>query len=277
MTALRKGARAELRAEVEIVERESDLFTVSTPGVIHRKPFYESDLATLYVGDAREILPTLPRDSVDLLVTDPPYGVGWYSGNHRKVPFDRIVGDDGSLDVPAVLALVTAGVLRNHRHVYVFGYDAEALREPLRLSATMELIWDKGGPGLGNLRLPWGPSHERLTFGVHTKSPSNRRDGHGRLAARLRAGSVLRVPKLHGNVLRHPTEKPVALMRLLIESSSLPGELVLDPFAGVGSTLVAAIVTGRRAIGIEIDKRYAEIAAERLRKAEAIAREIARL
>jgi len=81
----------------------------------------------------------------------------------------------------------------------------------------------------------------------------------------------------NGTVLRHPTEKPVALMRLLIESSSLPGEIVLDPFAGVGSTLVAAVVTGRRAIGIEIDERYAEIAAERLRKAEAIAREIARL
>ena len=77
--------------------------------------------------------------------------------------------------------------------------------------------------------------------------------------------------------MRHPTEKPVALMRLLIESSSLPGEIVLDPFAGVGSALVAAVVTGRRAIGIEIDKRYAEIAAERLRDAEAIAREIARL
>lgn len=240
------------------------------------KPFYESDLATLYVGDAREVLPTLPKDSVDLLVADPPYGVGWQSG-FRKEPFDQIAGDDGSLDVPAVLALVTAGALRNNRHVYVFGFDAEALREPLRLGATTELIWDKGELGLGNLKLPWGQAHERLTFGVHVQSPANRRDGRGRLAARMRAGSVLRVPKLHGSVLRHPTEKPVALMRLLIESSSLPGDLVLDPFAGVGSALVAAIVTGRRAIGIEIDKCYAEIAVERLRKAEAIAREIARL
>lgn len=68
----------------------------------------------------------------------------------------------------------------------------------------------------------------------------------------------------------HPTGKPVALMRQIIESSSLVGDLVLDPFAGAGSTLVAAVVSGRQAIGIELEEKYCERAARRLRAARTL-------
>jgi DNA modification methylase len=64
--------------------------------------------------------------------------------------------------------------------------------------------------------------------------------------------------------LTHPTEKPVMLLRQLIEASSLHGDVVLDPFLGSGSTVVAARTEGRRAVGIEIEERYCEIAAKRL-------------
>ncbi|MEU4296359.1 DNA-methyltransferase [Kitasatospora aureofaciens] len=80
------------------------------------------------------------------------------------------------------------------------------------------------------------------------------------------------MPRKNGTqVNRHPTEKPVRLMAELIESSSRRGELILDPFAGSGSTLVAALLAGRHAIGCELDERYVEVAVQRIREAERIA------
>lgn len=227
---------------------------------------------TLWRGDAVKVLPTLERDSVDLIATDPPYGVGWRSNFRQASPqFDEIAGDDGALDVPAVLSLALTA-LRNGRHVYVFGYAPEVLAGPLNLSSTADLVWDKQIPGMGDLSVPWAPSHERITFGVSFRSRKNREDGKGRLTARLRHGSVLHGSRAHsGGVKRHPTEKPVALMRQLIESSSTLGEVVLDPFAGSGSTLVAAVLSGRRAIGIELDGDYSRVAIERVGAAEELA------
>lgn len=238
------------------------------------RPYFQSDHATLYVGDCREVCAELPRRSVDLLVTDPPYGVRWQSG-HRAEKFDLIAGDDGSLDVPGVLGEIVDRVLKRQRHVYVFGYPPEALTSPLKLGGVAELIWNKAKTGPGTLAVPWGPSWERITFGVYVNSKANRESGGGRLAARLRAESVLTVPRANGvSANRHPTEKPVPLMRMLVESSSLVGETVLDPFAGSGSTLVAAVLAGRCAVGVELDERYAETAAKRLEKAEALVRDM---
>lgn len=233
---------------------------------------YEGPLVKLWHGDCMDVLPDLPRDSVDLLVTDPPYGVNWQS-NYRTTAFAPIEGDDGTLDVPAVLDLA-AKALRNHRHAYVFGYSPDDLAS-LPFGGTAELIWDKANMGMGDLGLPWGPSHERITFGVVERS-KKARETKGSLSARMRQGSILRVPRPNGTRVRlHPTEKPVALMRILIESSSPVGDTVLDPFAGVGSTLVAAALLGRKAIGIEIEAQYIETAIPRIKRAEALAAEMA--
>lgn len=232
---------------------------------------YRSDRCTIYVGDCREALPELESGSCGLLATDPPYGVEWEShfAKHRK--FDQLVGDDGLLDVPAILGTAMRTIARC-RHVYVFGYRADLIAEPMRLSATTEIIWNKGQVGLGDLTQPWGPQHERITFGMYVPSKANRENGMGNLAARMRRGSVINVPRRNSaSAMRHPTEKPVALMRQIVEASTVLGDVVLDPFAGVGSTLVAAVLLGRRAIGIEIDPGYAAIAAQRVRDAEQIA------
>lgn len=225
-------------------------------------PYYERDGLVIYLGDCREVLPSLERDSADLVVTDPPYGVNFQS--NRRVAseaFDRIAGDDDAGWVPAALA-EACRVLRDYRHAYVFG-PRELVGDPL--TAKVELVWDKCLLGSGDLALPWAPAHEPVTFAVLSRSASGRKRGDGRGAARLRAGSILRYPRPNGaGVSRHPTEKPVALLRRLIESSSLPGETVLDPFVGSGSTLVAAVAEGRKGIGIELDERYAETAARRV-------------
>lgn len=234
------------------------------------KPIYSSSRSTLYLADAREILPTLATESIDLFVSDPPYGVA-QRANTRRERFDPIVGDASAEDARALLAEVAPDIIRvvrRSRHLYTFGLP---LDHPLVPHVT-ELVWDKGRIGSGDLASPWGPQDERIFFQVRAPDRHNAEKGTGKLAARLRKGSVIRVNRLSAmQVKRHPTEKPVALLRSLIESSSLHEEIVLDPFAGVGSTLVAAVAEGRKAIGIELDERYATIAAERLQAIESLA------
>ena len=223
-------------------------------------PYFESEGIVVYHGDSREVLPTLAANCADVMVTDPPYGVDFQSAR-RKDKLAKITGDDGSLDVPAVLAQALR-LLRRGRHVYIFGrFDLSELP----LCSPAELIWDKEIVGTGNLELPWATSHENITFAVYEISKANREKGYGNLAARMRRGSVIRCQRMQsGQVKNHPTEKPVPLLRQLIESSSVWGETVLDPFMGSGSTLVAARLEGRRAIGIEVDERYCETAVRRL-------------
>lgn len=225
------------------------------------KPYFEDNKAglTLYHGDCREVLPTLGKDVADLIICDPPYGVSWKS-NRRAMSFGEMDGDR-SADAALVATELALACLREGRHVYLFGkFDLSSLK----LTEPVELIWDKCMNGLGDLSIPWATSHEYIQFHVHRKSQANLNAGDGRLAARLRRGSILRYQRPNSGEVRHPSEKPVDLLCELIESSSCRNETVLDYFAGTGSTLEAARREGRKAIAIEIEERYCEIAAERL-------------
>jgi site-specific DNA-methyltransferase (adenine-specific) len=180
-----------------------------------------------------------------VLVTDPPYGMA-YSSNSSKYngPSAPIAGDnDPDLRDRALEMWGTGPAL-------VFGTWRVA-----RPAATKQLIvWDKGdSPGMGDLSIPWGPSHEEiyvLGSGFRGK----------------RGGSVIRSKGLgaaDANRPNHPTPKPVGLMEVLIEKCPA-GWVIADPFAGSGATLVAARNLGRRAIGFELEERYCEIIASRL-------------
>ena len=225
-------------------------------------PYYDDGRVTIYHGDAREILPL--SDAADLLLTDPPYGVSWKSGRGQH---EVLKGDDGSLLIETWLPAALRSIRRG-RHAYVFGLDRRDVPADAPMCGFADLVWDKAVMGLGDIESPWGPQHETILFGVQEISKANREKNYGVTAARLRKGSVLRFQRPHSSqTLRHPTEKPVDLMRVLIESSSTFGETVLDPFCGVGSTLVAAVLEGRKGIGIEIEERYCEVAARRLSQA----------
>jgi DNA modification methylase len=203
------------------------------------RPYYEQAGITIYHGDCREILPSLST-VVDLVVSDPPYGISYVN--------DRFGGIANDHDTSTAIGGISAALrlMRVGRHIYVFGrYDFSSLP----LSGFTELVWDKGIMGQGGQHV-WAPQHEYIQFATFRPSAQNRADGRGNGAARLRRGTVLRHQRPHTTgVVRHPTEKPVGLLRELIESSSRIGEMVIDPFAGSGSTLVAALLEGRRAIG----------------------------
>ena len=127
------------------------------------------------------------------------------------------------------------------------------------MSTAQVLVWDKTdgvGPGMGDLGAAFGTSHEEIYLGGAWPKTTARR------------GSVLRTACAMGNpsglvaATGHPTPKPHGLMSVLIAAA--PPGTIADPFAGSGSTLVAAKALGRKAIGVELEERYAEIAARRL-------------
>lgn len=235
---------------------------------------HDSPLAQVWHGDSRAVLAGLSAESVDLVLTDPPYGVAWESG-YRATSLGQLHGDGADDASRAVISDVLTQCVRlvgQSRHLYVFGPDD--VLDGQKVSETAQLVWDKGTMGTGNLAAPWGPAHEPITFCVSTHRHAGR-SGKPRLAARLRKGSVLSFNRPTGRKVRHPSEKPVPLLRELIESSSRQGETVLDPFAGSGGTGVAALLSGRRAILVDSDPRWATLAAERVARAESLVGELA--
>lgn len=224
------------------------------------KPFYEDELITLYNGDSLEILPTLPAGSVDLLLTDPPYGVAFRS-NVRIKKFDKIANDATfSPTWNKAWAQAAVRLLHDDSHIYSFCDDTTLGRwrdlfesiERVKLKRT--LVWHKGGGGIGDLEGDYAHETEFAVF-----AQVGRRSLNGK-----RESNVLKYSKVPPGQMVHPTEKPVDLLRYLILKSTEPGDVVLDPFSGSGSTLRAAKDLGRRAIGIELEEKWCEITADKL-------------
>lgn len=206
------------------------------------EPYYQDDSCTIYHGDCREILIHLSFGKIGVLLTDPPYGIGYHSSRSGSLP-RSISGDEDTRLRDFVLAVW------EDRPALVFG----SWRRPAPTKTRQLLIWDTlGANGMGALDLPWKPSHQQIY--VLGKGFGGRR-----------TTDVLRfapVQSLARNGRVHPHEKPVGLLTELLLKS--PEGTVFDPFMGSGSTLRAAKDLGRKAIGIEIEERYCEIAVKRL-------------
>ena len=194
-------------------------------------------------GDCLDVLRELPREAVTCLVTDPPYGVN-YSSSWEGAFKDRpIAGDDSCASRDRALAWWGDGP------AIVFG----TWKRPPPRGAHTALVWDKGpASGMGDLSVPWKPSWEMIFI-----------CSHGFTGARdegvLSGHSVV---SWTSEGREHPNEKPVTLLEALI--AKCPGDLILDPFCGSGTTGVAALRLGRRFIGIEIDPTYAQLARDRI-------------
>jgi len=199
------------------------------------KPYYQDDAVTIYHGDCREILPQL--EPVDLVLTDPPYGIdvnGRHCNEYNRTRY--IEGDDSSFDPSFLLTF---------QRVILWGGNNFADKLPI----GGWLCWDKRVVMLADkcfgspFELAW--VNQRSAFKLY----------------RVQHGGFINADGAN-NKRFHPTQKPVKLMLKVL--SDFAGEIILDPFMGSGTTLRAAKDLGRKAIGIEIEEKYCEIAAKRM-------------
>jgi site-specific DNA-methyltransferase (adenine-specific) len=206
--------------------------------------YWSDDLITLYLGDCRKVTEWL---AADVLVTDPPYGIAWSGGAlPNGGPAHGQIAGDGDLR-----ARDDALTLWGDRIGAVFG---DALL-PRPEGSKQALIYGKP-PNAGFLGARAG--FRRDIELIYLLGPWPVQPPARSSIIRTAARSLDPMAKRHG----HPHTKPVDVMETLI--AACPPGVIADPFAGSGSTLVAARNLGRRAIGVEIDERYAERAAGRL-------------
>lgn len=228
-------------------------------------PYYEQDGITIYHGDCRDVLSGLPPSSVDLVLSDPPYGMAFVNfsrdkDNAKWSGRENVKGDGVRQGMRLVRAmLIEAGpIMAEDAHLYLFChweawpdfYDSASTYVPMRGA----LIWQKNTHGPGNFAMDYQRDYEVVLYGARGARP-------------LLGGfdsSILKFKTVRCAEKEHPTEKPVELFSYLVGRSCPVDGTVIDPFMGCGTTLVAAKVLGRKAIGIELEEKYCEIAAKRL-------------
>lgn len=236
------------------------------------EPYYRDDAVTLYCGDCRDVLPSL--GSVDAIVTDPPYSVSMAGERHDMVPgkgsrnFDFFEGDD---DWPAMTAAVvervgmaralvpaagSAYVFCGHRQFGPLVEQFEGAGWSTRL-----VVWAKKCPAPAPPGSGWPSGAELCIYAYRPGRTWNHRPGDGPTSNVLVFDGYR-----HGQPgkVDHPTQKPLGLITTLLLASTKPRDVILDPFAGSGTTLRAAKDLGRRVIGIEKEERYCALAVERL-------------
>lgn len=246
-------------------------------------PYYEHAGVSIYHGDCLDVLPRISPVVIDAVIADLPYGI-------TKNKWDSVIplGDLWRLlyrsSKPSAAFVFTASQpftstlvqsnIGDFRHEWIWLKNkgsnfANTVREPFKEHESV-LVFSRGKWTFNKQLQPRSESgRKRSMYGVTWASKSNNyREFDERPGNRIMP--ELRVPSSHQafGVERglHPTQKPVALMAYMVATYTNPGDVVLDCSMGSGSTLVAAAGLGRRAIGIEIEERYCEVAADRLRK-----------
>ena len=189
--------------------------------------------ATLYLGDCRDILPALGK--VDAVVTDPPYGIGMDGGKIGKAVYDQMHWDSEAVDVAPLIALDVPAIIWGGNY-FILPPQSKWLvwdkRNDQTTFADCEMAWTNLGGAVRQFRWMWSGPYQQIR-----------------------------------EERWHPTQKPLALMKWCL--GFLPKcDTVFDPYCGSGTTGVAAVQMGRKFIGIEREKRYFEIACQRIEQAQ---------
>ena len=221
------------------------------------------EINRIYNMDCMEGMKLIPDNSIDLVVTDPPYKItsrgssGGTGGILKdKLNMKGMVFEHNSIKFSEWLPEVYR-VLKERGHAYIMTNNKN-LKDMLieienaNFKIFKTLIWAKNSP-ITNMY--YMDSHEYIIFC---------RKGKAKRINNCGTKSVLNIDNVKNK--QHPTEKPIDLMKIFIENSSQENEIVLDPFMGVGSTAIACINTNRNYLGFELDKKYYEIAKNRINK-----------
>jgi len=223
------------------------------------KPYFQNDLVTLYLGDSFQILDTLESESIDCVITDPPFTERTHKGARKNtntgvqdlITFEAFT-EEKLYDAFGKLGKVTKGWVvssLDYHHAFKFEDNPPNNLRQMRIgvwvkkNATPQISGDRPAQG-------W----EAISY-LHRSDKKAVWNGGGH-----HGNYVTNIPSATG----HPTPKSMAMLSSFVERFTNLGDLILDPFAGGGTTLLAARNLGRRAIGIEIDEKYCELIANRL-------------
>ena len=221
----------------------------------------------LFCGDSIELMKSIPDNSIDLIVTDPPYkttsrGSAGNSGRmlQKQINKDGNVFKHNNVKI-SDYACEFYRILKNGTHCYVMTNHKnliEMLSEFTKAGFifTKSLIWEKGNKIMGQYYMS---QFEYILFF---------RKGKAKKINYCGTSDIINIPNIkqkdENNKNLHDTEKPVELMSILIENSSKESDIVLDPFMGIGSTGIACKNLNRKFIGMELDKGYFKIAKDRI-------------
>ena len=212
-------------------------------------------------ADCMDILKQLPDKSVDLVLTDPPYGMN-YERHIKEKKFGKIENDD-CLDFLEIWAKTLKDKIKEDAHLYVFcsWHNIDIFKQVLSKYYHFKnlLIWNKFSQGMGDLRTDYGCSYEMICYLSATKNGIKSLNGS-------RDKNIINMTNDKNE--SHPTQKPVKLFSYLVEKSSNENDLVLDCFSGSGTTAIACHNLKRRFICIEKDKDYYEASVKRLEDAK---------
>ena len=212
------------------------------------------ELNKIYNIDCLEGIKRVDDKTIDLVLTDIPYGMSFQSGR-RKEKHLKIKNDDNVDWFPDWIKEIDR-VAKDDAHLYIFcshhkvdyfKYHIEKYRKVKNI-----LIWQKNNTGMGDLFGDYAPQYEMILFCSNgTKKLNGGRDSN-----------IIKANITQNNL--HPTEKPVDLMEYFINKSSIENDIVLDTFAGSGATLIGAKNTRRNFIGFEIEEKHIKTAKKRI-------------
>jgi len=212
----------------------------------------------LMLGDCLERMKEIPDGSVDMVLTDPPYGMNYQS--NRRTATDKFakISNDAELNWLEGFVIECHRVMSDNSAAYVFcswhKIDLFKCAFEAHFKLKNLIVWVKNNHGSGDLAGAYAPKHEFVLY-MH-KGRSLLRNG--------RTPDVIMADKVSGSKMVHPTEKPIPLLEKFILNNSDSGGTILDPFMGSGTTGVAAKNLGRSFIGIEMDEAYFDIAKGRI-------------
>jgi len=236
----------------------------------------------VYRADCVRLMRLMPAGCVDAVFADPPYrlsggGVTVKSGRVQPVDkgeWDRPRGFDADHEFNVRWLTEARRVLKpdgtlwvtgTHHVIFSLGYALQSLG----FRVLNHVVWEKPDPPPNARQTSFKHAHESLVWAARSRASRhtfnhdliNSPDPAGQLSSVWRMRAVPPVEKRHGG---HPTQKPLRLVRRALLASTKEGDLVLDPFAGSGTTAVAAKELGRAFVGAELEEEFAETAARRI-------------
>ena len=229
--------------------------------------------AILKHGDSRNLIKLLPENSIDLILTDPPYNIGTYSTGNISLPGRKPMNNDvANWDhvsfIPEEWVEPFLRVLKPHGNLFIFtSYNQIGKWHACldtKFDTTQFMVWHKTNPAPKIFKAGFLNSCELILCAWnkgHTWNFLSQREMHNFLESPVCMGEE-RLKKPH-----HPAQKPISILKKIITIASKEGDCVFDPFMGVGSSGVAALSLGRRFIGFELDDSYFQAAYERIQTA----------